>query len=109
MQTRKHSFLESCSNIAIKYPIAILSQILIFPLFDINIPLSDNLLIGIYFTVISMATSYILRRYFNRKTIKGLNVIFVDDLEDSKPLTQKEKDAVMTWWKILKLKSSNRP
>lgn len=67
MQSKLNSFIESLTNILIGYIIAILSQLAIFPLFSINIPLSDNLLIGLYFTLISLIRSYIIRRYFNKK------------------------------------------
>ena len=53
MQSKLNSFIESLTNILIGYITALLSQLAIFPLFDINIPLSDNLLIGLYFTLIS--------------------------------------------------------
>ena len=65
-QSKKHSLLESIMNVAVGYGIAILSQIAIFPLFGIDIPLRDNLLIGLFFTVISIVRSYALRRVFNR-------------------------------------------
>lgn len=65
MQTKKHSLFESLVNILIGYLTALFSQFLIFPLFDINIPIQDNLLIGLYFTIISLIRSYLVRRYFN--------------------------------------------
>lgn len=65
MQTKKQSLIESVVNILIGYFTAFFSQLLIFPLFDINIPIQDNLLIGLYFTLISLARSYLIRRYFN--------------------------------------------
>lgn len=64
-QSKKHSLLESVVNVAIGYGIAILSQVAIFPLFGIHIPLRDNLLIGVIFTVVSIVRSYALRRAFN--------------------------------------------
>lgn len=64
-QSKKHSLLESVVNVAIGYGIAILSQIAIFPLFGIHIPLRDNLLIGVIFTIVSIVRSYALRRAFN--------------------------------------------
>ena len=36
MQTRRQSFFESCINVAIGYGVALMSQILIFPLFEIG-------------------------------------------------------------------------
>lgn len=64
-QTKKMSFIESCANVAIGYGVAVISQILIFPIFGIHIPVKDNLLIGLYFTVISIIRSYVLSRWFN--------------------------------------------
>ena len=51
----------------IGYTVAVLSQLLIFPIFNIHISLIDNLLIGVYFTVISLLRSYVIRRYFTKK------------------------------------------
>lgn len=68
MQTRKDSLLESITNIVIGYLVAILSQIIIFPWFGIHIVLFDHLLIGFYFTLISLIRSYVLRRLFNKRT-----------------------------------------
>lgn len=65
-QTRKHSLIESLVNVAVGYGIALASQLLIFPLFGIHISLQDNIVIGLLFTVVSIARSYALRRVFNR-------------------------------------------
>jgi len=67
MQTKLQSLYESFINIFIGYIVALVSQLLVFPLFDINVSFADNLLIGLYFTIISLARSYIIRRYFNKK------------------------------------------
>jgi len=68
MQKRIHSLLESFINVLIGYLVAVGSQILIFPLFGIDIPLRDNFLIGFYFTIISIIRSYTLRRIFTKRT-----------------------------------------
>lgn len=70
MQSKKQSLIESCVNILIGYVVALLSQLAIFPLFGINVPISDNLLIGVYFTIISLFRSYFVRRFFNKRTQK---------------------------------------
>ena len=67
MQTKYQSFIESLINILIGYLTALLSQVLIFPLFDIDVSFQDNLLIGLYFTIISLIRSYLVRRYFNKR------------------------------------------
>jgi len=68
MQTRTHSLIESITNVGIGYSVAVLSQIAIFPLFDIHVSISDNLMIGAWFTVISILRSYAVRRWFTRRT-----------------------------------------
>jgi hypothetical protein len=66
-QTRLGSLIESLLNIVIGYVVALLSQLVIFPLFDIHVPLSTNLWIGAWFTLISLVRSYIIRRWFNAR------------------------------------------
>lgn len=65
MQTKTESLIESIINVLIGYLAALLSQILIFPFYGIEISLSDNLAIGLWFTVISIIRSYLIRRFFN--------------------------------------------
>ena len=36
-------------------------------LFNIYISIQDNLLIGLYFTIISLIRSYLIRRFFNKR------------------------------------------
>lgn len=78
MQTKKHSLIESITNILVGYGVAITSQLIIFPLFDIHITLTDNLMIGFWFTLISLIRSYLIRRWFTGKTEKLLNDNGVD-------------------------------
>lgn len=64
-QTKIESLIESLVNILIGYGVALISQILVFPLFGIIVPLSTNMWIGAWFTVISLVRSYVIRRWFN--------------------------------------------
>lgn len=66
-QTRLGSLIETAVNTAIGYGVALVSQLAIFPLFDIHVPFSANLWIGAWFTVISIARGYVLRRWFNAR------------------------------------------
>jgi len=68
-QSRAMSAVESVANVAIGYGVAVTSQIAILPLFGVHLPLSDNLLIGAWFTVISLARSYVVRRVFNAAAV----------------------------------------
>lgn len=65
-QSKKMSFIESLTNVTVGYIFAVASQLIIFPLFGIYLPLTDNLIMGLYFTVLSIIRSYALRRVFNR-------------------------------------------
>lgn len=64
-QSRLGSMLEALANVAIGYGVAVAAQVAIFPLFGLHASLSDNLLIGALFTVVSLVRSYVLRRLFN--------------------------------------------
>jgi len=66
-QTRLGSLIESLMNIVIGYGVALLSQVLVFPLFAIHVPLRTNLLLSMWFTVISLVRSYVIRRWFNAR------------------------------------------
>ena len=69
-QTKIESLKESFINTLIGYITALISQIIIFPLFEIKVSIGDNLLIGLYFTLISLVRSYLIRRYYNKKLNK---------------------------------------
>jgi len=64
-QTKLGSFYESLMNIAIGAVVALVSQLLVFPMFGIDVPLSTNLGIMAWFTLISVIRSYVVRRWFN--------------------------------------------
>lgn len=66
-QTRIDSLIESLINILIGYGVALTSQIVIFPIFGINVPIGTDLWIGAWFTAISLIRSYIIRRWFNAR------------------------------------------
>ena len=67
MQTRLVSAIEAGVNIAIGMGVALASQYLIFPFFDIEITHSEHLWITFWFTLISFARSYFIRRWFSRR------------------------------------------
>jgi hypothetical protein len=65
-QSRTMSAVESVANVAIGYGVAVATQSAVFPLFGIHASAADHLAIGAIFTVVSLARSYLLRRFFNR-------------------------------------------
>ena len=65
MQSKKMSLIETIVSVLIGYVVSIISQLLLFPMFNIEVSLTDNLLIGLFFTVVSIARGYLVRRLFN--------------------------------------------
>jgi hypothetical protein len=64
-QTKLGSVAEAWANIAVGFTINYFANLLIFPLFGMHISAKNNFLLGVIYTGISLARSYILRRYFN--------------------------------------------
>ncbi|WP_459178384.1 DUF7220 family protein [Albidovulum salinarum] len=63
-QSRVMSLVESITNVLVGYGFAVVTQILIFPVFGLHTTLAQNLKMGAVFTVVSIARSYLLRRLF---------------------------------------------
>jgi hypothetical protein len=59
------SMVETITNVAIGLVVSFLSQVVIFKYYDIHISLAQNLELTLYFTVVSIIRSYVLRRFFN--------------------------------------------
>lgn len=70
-QSRLMSFIEALTNVAAGYGIAVLTQILIFPLFGLHTTLTQNLQMGLVFTGVSIARSFALRRVFEAIRLRG--------------------------------------
>jgi len=66
-QTKSRSMFEACINTCIGYVIALISQLVIFPIMGIHVPLSTNIIISLWFLGVSLIRGYIIRRYFNNK------------------------------------------
>lgn len=71
-QSRRMSLVESLFNVAIGYIVAVATQIAVFPLFGLEVSLSDNLAIGGLFTVVSIVRSYAVRRLFEAIRVRAL-------------------------------------
>jgi hypothetical protein len=66
-QSRTWSLIESLAQVVIGYFVSLAAQLVIFPLFGMRVSLTDNLLIGGCFLIVSLARSYLLRRLFNAR------------------------------------------
>lgn len=69
MQSRRMSMIDVATNIVIGLVVSFISQIAVFKLYDIHISVTQNVEITIWFTVISIIRSYLIRRWFN--SMKG--------------------------------------
>jgi hypothetical protein len=63
-QSRSMSMLEAIANVVVGYGVAVATQILIFPVFDLHTTLVQNLKMGGIFTIMSLIRSFALRRMF---------------------------------------------
>lgn len=66
-QTRIGSLIEAFANVCIGFGINFCANLLILPLFGFHISLTNNFLMGLLYTVISVARSYCVRRWFNAR------------------------------------------
>lgn len=69
-QSRLESLAEASINTAIGFGVALASQLVVFPLVGIHVPLQTNLHIGAWFTLISIVRGYVIRRWFNARIHK---------------------------------------
>jgi len=65
-QSRRMSMVEAITNVAVGYALAVVTQIVVFPWFDLHPSLGENLALGGLFTAISLIRGYTLRRLFER-------------------------------------------
>lgn len=72
-QSRAMSLVESVANVAVGYGVAVVTQILIFPMFGLHTTLAQNFMIGAIFTMVSLARSYVLRRLFETIRVSHRN------------------------------------
>lgn len=66
-QSRLGSFIEALINVAIGFAINFVANIAILPLIGFHISVGQNLFIGVLYTLISVARSYAVRRWFNAR------------------------------------------
>ena len=71
-QSRLMSLVEAIANVAIGYGVAVITQVLIFPVFGLHTTLVQNLKMGGIFTIVSLARSFALRRLFEALRVRGV-------------------------------------
>ena len=67
-QTRLGSFIEAWVNVFIGFWINFAANLVILPMFGFTgLTLATNFYIGLAYTVVSVARSYVIRRWFNAR------------------------------------------
>jgi hypothetical protein len=69
-QSRLMSLVESLANVLVGYGVAVVTQMAVFPLFGLALTVTENLLIGLIFTAVSIVRSYALRRGFEALRVR---------------------------------------
>jgi hypothetical protein len=69
-QSRLMSLVESLANVLVGYGVAVATQMMVFPLFGLAVTVTENLLIGLIFTAVSIVRSYALRRSFEALRVR---------------------------------------
>ena len=77
------SLVESVANVVVGYGVAVLTQILIFPIFGLRTTLAQNLQMGLVFTVVSVGRSFALRRVFEAVRARSMRQIRYGDLRST--------------------------
>lgn len=71
MQTPSQSFIEAVTNAVWGYISAILLQLIVLPLYGIDLNLRQNLELGLFFTVLAIVNNFLIRRLFNKRVVKN--------------------------------------
>lgn len=76
-QTRIGSLVEAGINVLIGFTINFFANILILPLIGFHITVGQNIFIGVLYTIVSVARSYAIRRWFNARLHAAAQAIAV--------------------------------
>lgn len=69
-QSKLDSFMEALVNVIIGLVVSTIANYFLIPaILGVQMSLTQNLVIGIAFTVISIARSYLIRRAFNGRSV----------------------------------------
>lgn len=69
------SFTETLISVFIGYTVAVITQIVVFPWFDIHLSFSSNMVMASIFTFISIIRGYVIRRIFNKISLDKLKKV----------------------------------
>lgn len=66
-QTRLSSLVEALLNTAIGFVLSVITSLIVFPLYGMPLSFETNLHITFWFTLVSIARGYVVRRWFNAR------------------------------------------
>ncbi len=66
MQSKLDSFIEAWLNVLIGFGVSVLANFVIFPWVGITASTTQVLLVGLFMTGVSVARSYLVRRWANK-------------------------------------------
>lgn len=70
-QSKLMSLIEAIANVVVGYAVAVLTQLVVFPWFGLPARIGDALAIGLIFTGVSIARSFLLRRLFEMIRVRA--------------------------------------
>lgn len=66
-QSRAKSLVESVANVTIGFVVSLVFwSVFIVPVYDLKVSFVQNIEITLWFTLLAIVRSYVVRRYFNR-------------------------------------------
>ena len=65
-QSKLDSFIESCINVGIGFGVSVIANFIIFPIVGVSASTGDIIIIGVFMTFVSVARSYLVRRWANK-------------------------------------------
>lgn len=87
LQSKRQSMIETLTSVFVGWIIGVILNMLVLPLFDYDVSLTDGVLISIIFTAVSIIRSYVIRRWFNSKEEQ---VTLIEDLRYQRELLVKQ-------------------
>ena len=68
------SLVEAVTNVVVGYLLALATQFAVFPLFGLTVSMTDNVIIGLAFTAVSIIRSFALRRLFEGRRSRNRRI-----------------------------------
>lgn len=72
VQTKSESLLESCANVVIGFALSMLINAVVFPQYGIHVTTWQSAQITIWFTILSIGRSYVIRRVYATRAWKRI-------------------------------------